>query len=134
MPPCFIPARTAAAAGTYSKTLHFRKSKMDNKTLSIVSYITLIGWLIAFFMGKDKADDLLKYHLRQSLGLMLVSIVFSVALSILVSIVPFLGFLSFVSLIFLVLAVLGILNAANGAKKPLPVIGGLFENAFGFIG
>ena len=39
---------------------------MDNKTLSIVSYITIIGWVIAYFVGKDKADDLLKInpHIR----------------------------------------------------------------------
>ena len=32
---------------------------MDNKTLSIVSYISIIGWVIAYVVGKDKADDLL---------------------------------------------------------------------------
>ena len=36
---------------------------MDNKTLSIVSYISIIGWVIAYVVGKDKADDLLKNHI-----------------------------------------------------------------------
>jgi hypothetical protein len=40
---------------------------MDNKTLSIVSYITVFGWLISFVLGKDKPNSLLKYHLKQSL-------------------------------------------------------------------
>ncbi|CAM2975228.1 hypothetical protein CHFL109739_10800 [Chryseobacterium flavum] len=40
---------------------------MDNKTLSIISYITLFGWLISFVIGKEKANSLLKYHLKQSL-------------------------------------------------------------------
>ncbi|MCL2345114.1 MAG: hypothetical protein FWC58_04590 [Desulfobulbus sp.] len=106
---------------------------MDNKTFSIVSYITIFGWLIAFLAGKEKADDLLKYHLKQSLGLGLTSILFSMALSILIHIMPFLAFLSSFSLLFLVLAVVGIINAANEEKKPLPVIGGMFENAFGSI-
>ena len=48
---------------------------MNNKTLSIVSYITLIGWGIAYIIGKDKADDLLKFHLKQSLGLVIFSII-----------------------------------------------------------
>ncbi len=107
---------------------------MDNKTLSIVSYITIIGWLIAYFAGKEKADDLLKYHLRQSLGLVICSVVFNIAISVLVAIVPMLGLLGYVGIVFLVLMILGILNAANEAKKPLPIIGQWAENNFAFIG
>ncbi len=106
---------------------------MNNKTLSIVSYISIVGWLIAYFMGKEKMDALLKYHLRQSLGLTIVSILFSVALNIVAMIVPALGILGLVSLAFLLLWVIGIINAANGAQKPLPVIGKIFEDKFAFI-
>lgn len=107
---------------------------MDNKTLSIISYITLIGWLIAYFSGKEKADSLLKYHLRQSLGLMIVSIIFNIMIRILISITPALGFLGMAGLLILVFWVLGIINAANGAEKPVPVFGKMFENKFAFIG
>ena len=41
---------------------------MDKKTTGIVSYITLIGWLIAFCAG-DKEGA--KFHLNQSLVLYL---------------------------------------------------------------
>lgn len=106
---------------------------MDNKTLSIVSYITLIGWIIAYFVGKDKADDLLKFHLKQSLGLIIFSIIWSILLNIIISIssLPILGVLGFASLI---LMIIGIINAANGVKKPLPIIGSMFEDKFAFIG
>ncbi|MBV8251601.1 MAG: DUF4870 domain-containing protein [Chitinophaga sp.] len=107
---------------------------MNNKTLSIVSYITLIGWLVAFFSGKDKADDLLKYHLRQSLGLVIAGFVVGIALNIIVWMVPTLSFLSYISLVILVLLILGAINAANEVKKPLPVIGKMFEDKFAFIG
>ena len=106
---------------------------MDNKTLSIVSYITIIGWLIAFFAGKDKADDLLKYHLKQSLGLAIVNIVFNIAIMIVVAIIPSLAFLSYIGLVFFVLMIIGIINAANSVKKPLPIIGNMFEDKFSFI-
>ncbi len=106
---------------------------MDNKTFSIISYITLIGWLVAYFGGKDKADDLLKYHLKQSLGLIICGFVFQLALSILTFIVPMLSFLSFLGIFFLVLFIIGIINAANAQKKPLPIIGKTFENSFSFI-
>jgi uncharacterized membrane protein len=107
---------------------------MNNKTLSIVSYITLIGWLIAYFSGKDKADALLKYHLKQSLGLAIVSIAFNVILGFIVALVPSLSFLGIVGLAILVFWILGMINAANNALKPVPVFGKAFENSFAFIG
>lgn len=107
---------------------------MNTKTLSIVSYVTLIGWAIAYFSGKDKADALLRYHLKQSLGLAIVSVIFSIALNIVASIIPALSFLGVLGLAITVFWVLGIINAANGALKPVPVFGKAFENKFSFIG
>lgn len=107
---------------------------MNKKTLSIVSYITLIGWLIAYFSGKEHADSLLKYHLKQSLGLVICSLIFNVAVSILISILPFLSLVSFVGIAFLVLLIIGAINASNEVQKPLPVIGRFFEDKFKFIG
>ena len=57
---------------------------MDNKTLSVISYITIIGWIVSFVMGKDNANSLLKYHLRQSLGLVIFSFVLGIALQIII--------------------------------------------------
>lgn len=108
--------------------------KMNNKTLSIVSYITVIGWLISYFSGKEQSDSLLKYHLKQSLGLAIVSIIFNIVLSILITIIPALAILGLIGLIFFILFIIGIVNAANGAEKPLPLIGKTFENKFSFIG
>lgn len=107
---------------------------MNNKTLSIVSYITIIGWLIAYFTGKENANSLLKYHLKQSFGLVICSIVFNIVVSILTSLMPFLFFVGYVGIVFLGLMIIGIINASNEVEKPLPIIGKLFENKFGFIG
>lgn len=122
--PTFVPVITP----------HFKHHTMNTKTLSIVSYVTLIGWAIAYFSGKDKADALLRYHLKQSLGLAIVSVIFSVALNIVASIIPALSFLGILGLAITVFWVLGIINAANGALKPVPVFGKAFENKFSFIG
>jgi uncharacterized membrane protein len=107
---------------------------MNNKTLSIVSYITLIGWLISYFYGKENANSLLKYHLRQSLGLLIVSAIYNIALMVLICIIPSLYFLTIIGVIFLVLLIIGIINASNEVEKPLPVIGKMFESKFEFIG
>ena len=106
---------------------------MDNKTLSILSYITIIGWVVAYFSGTDKADVLLKYHLRQSLGLAIVSIVFNIAFTIIASIIPSLSFIGLVGYAFIILWIMGIINAANGALKPVPLIGKMFEDKSSFV-
>ena len=42
---------------------------MDSKVQSIISYLFFpIGWLIAYFGGKEK-NELSRYHFKQSLGL-----------------------------------------------------------------
>ncbi|XJR86829.1 DUF4870 domain-containing protein [Elizabethkingia anophelis] len=106
---------------------------MDNKTLSVISYITIIGWIVSFVMGKDNANSLLKYHLRQSLGLVIFSFVLGIALQIIMSIIG-LYVLGYIGLINFALMIIGIINAANEAEKPLPLIGKMFEDKFAFVG
>jgi uncharacterized membrane protein len=106
---------------------------MNNRTLSIISYITLIGWIIAYISGKEKADALLKYHLKQSLGLAIINILFALALNIIAYVVPALSFLGLAGYVLIVFWILGIINAANGAERPVPVFGKIFENKFAFI-
>jgi len=109
---------------------------MNNKTLSILSYITIIGWLIAYVKSKDlnPKSDLVTYHLRQGFGFFILSIIINIALTIVVSIVPALSFLNYISLILLILWVFGVINAVNEQKKPIPVFGKMFENKFNFLG
>ncbi|PJR03331.1 import component protein [Avrilella dinanensis] len=104
---------------------------MNNKTISIVSYITIIGWLVAYLIGKDNLDALSRYHLRQSLGLAIVGFILNIiSISIL-----FLGMVvNIIGILLLILMIIGIINAANGEMKPLPVIGKWLEDKFDFIG
>lgn len=105
---------------------------MDKKTLSIVSYITIIGWLIAFISNSEKSS-LAKYHLKQSFGLFITAILVGIALGILLSIIPIPFVDNAFSLGVLALMILGILNASKEEEKPLPIIGKFFENQFDFI-
>lgn len=106
---------------------------MSNKKLSVISYITLIGWLIAFVSGKENSNSLLKYHLRQSLGLTIISAIFNVIVIVLTSILPFLSIIAYFSIVFFGLMIIGMINASNEIEKPLPLIGKLFESKFAFL-
>lgn len=122
----------------WQRTILLAKNKtiMSNKTLSILSYITIIGWLIAYFKSRDldPKSNLVNYHLRQGFGFFIFSFVLNIALTIVTSIVPALFFLNYLTLILLILWVFGIINAVNDQEKPIPVIGKLFEDKFSFIG
>lgn len=109
---------------------------MNNKTLAIISYITLIGWLVSYFSykGRDEKNQLVSYHLEQSLGLFIIWVLFSVAAAILAGIIPGLGILvSVIGIIQLLLIIAGIVNAASEVCKPLPLTGKFFEKKFSFL-
>jgi len=116
---------------------------MDRKTLALVSYITIIGWLISYFSYKGQTkDSLVSYHLKQSFGLFIVTVGCAIVLSILLSIITMISFkLAFaISLIFnliylalFILMIIGIIIASKGEEKPLPFIGKMFEGKFNFI-
>jgi uncharacterized membrane protein len=109
---------------------------MDKKTLSIVGYISIIGWLIAYFSFKDKTDksSLEKFHLKQGLGLGVLGVANFIIEAIVVSIVPSLYIIfTITGIAIFILWVMGIINASKEEEKPVPLIGGMFVDKFDFI-
>ena len=106
----------------------------NGKTVAIVSYITLIGWIVALIIHSDKKTSLGAYHLRQSLGLMILGLAVGI-LRFILSMLPFGGVIA-MALAFGMLALwlFGIINAANGEEKPMPVVGGMFQKWFAGLG
>jgi uncharacterized membrane protein len=121
-------------------------STTDNgKTAAIVSYITIIGWLIAYFgMHKDKKTELGSYQLRQTLLFHIAAIVISWALAWLFGIIfltsSFGSGLLLISTLnwivrvgFFIMWLIGFLGAVNGEKKPIPLIGDKAQAMFSSI-
>jgi uncharacterized membrane protein len=109
---------------------------MDKKTLSIISYITIIGWVIAYlsYNKLEEKSNVTRYHLKQSFGVAILSILLSVVLNVIGRFFPSLAsILSLASLVILLLWIFGIINAMNQQEKPVPLVGGMFENKFSFI-
>jgi len=106
---------------------------MNPKVQSILSYIGIL-WLVAYFGGKSERNDFSAYHLKQGLGLLLFSFLFGVAINIVAIVSSSLaGILSYGGILFFILMVLGIINAANDVKKPLPLLGEMFDRQFPFL-
>ena len=99
----------------------------DGKTIAIIAYITLIGFVAALVMNNDKKFPLASFHIRQSLGLMLTS--FAIGL---IGIIPILGWLiNLVAIFFLLyMWIMGLINAINGRFKVLPFLGDKYAEWF----
>ena len=94
---------------------------MDKKTTSIVSYLTFIGWIIAYCAGnKEEA----KFHLNQSLVIYLGCLCVAVA-AVVLAFIPILGWLAIwaANIYLLVMWVMGLIAAINDEEKELPLIG-----------
>ena len=90
-----------------------------NKTAAIISYITWIGFIIAFCIA-DRSDRFTAHHLNQALVLNILSVVGGV-----LRVIPLIGNMAagLVELVVLVFWVIGIYRAATGSMQPLPFIG-----------
>ncbi|MBX9449751.1 MAG: hypothetical protein KL787_08565 [Taibaiella sp.] len=105
-------------------------SILDGKTTAIISYLTLIGLIIAFVQNSEKKNPFANFHIRQSLGLMCTGLALS-----LINIIPLLGWIICIvgMFVLLVLWIMGLLNAINGKETPVPVIGNLYGKWFSGI-
>ncbi len=111
------------------------KQNAEDNTIAILAYITIIGWIIALVMNNDKKSDLGGFHIRESLGIMLVSFAVMIV-AFIFAFIPFLGSLITVILWLAIMAmwIMGLINAINKEKKTLPVIGDFFQKTFASIG
>ncbi len=99
----------------------------EDRTVAIVSYLTIIGFIVAVVIHSNKKTQVGAFHLRQSLGILLTGFAAGV-----VGIVPILGWLiALVSIpVLLVFWVMGLIGAINGQTKPLPLLGEHYQKWF----
>ncbi|MBA4135702.1 MAG: hypothetical protein C0518_00135 [Opitutus sp.] len=104
----------------------------EDKTVAIVSYLTIIGWIVALVIHGNKKTRLGSYHLRQALGIYLSFVLAGVANWVLV-LIPFIGWIAipvlWVGLV--VLWVMGLVAAVGGEMKPVPLLGEHYQKFLG---
>tara|TARA_R110002073_G_scaffold4213_1_gene27891 strand:- start:30912 stop:31238 length:327 start_codon:yes stop_codon:yes gene_type:complete len=98
----------------------------EGKTIAIISYITWIGTLIAFIMNNEKKNTFASFHIRQMVGLSLLSIVNSFV------VYRFIGYgaFSIIGIGILVLWVMGLIGAVQGEERKIPLLGDQFQEWF----
>ena len=98
----------------------------EGKTIAIISYITWIGTLIAYFMNNEKRNAFAAFHIRQSIGISLFSMVNSVFL------IRYIGVWTagLIGFGLLVLLIIGLIGAIQGEEKKIPLFGDIFQDWF----
>jgi uncharacterized membrane protein len=112
-----VPPSHAAVPGTMA----------EDKTVAILCYVTVIGFIAAIFMHQNRKTELGAFHLRQALGLVVTGLVGGVC-----AVVPILGWIVwFLVLIgMFVLWLLGLVSAIRGEIRPVPLLGEHYQRWF----
>ncbi|MFV9551308.1 hypothetical protein [Algibacter sp. PT7-4] len=99
---------------------------------AIISYITIFGVIIAFFMNNedDKKSKFASFHIRQSLGLWLTFFALGYIIG---SFNSWLITASFY-LFFAVLFIFGFSNAIARKAQPVPLVGNFYQRIFSNLG
>lgn len=104
----------------------------EDKTVAILSYLTLLGFIVGIVLNSSKKTRLGAFHLRQVLGFFLTLIGVAVCQFVLVFI-PILGWLAILVLwcSMLVFWLLGFIGAIRGQMTPMPLVGPMYQRWFG---
>lgn len=92
----------------------------EGKKIATISYITIIGLVIAFIMNNEKKDAFASYHIKQSVGLAVTGLVLGI-----IGMIPIIGWIINILGIFILLYmwVMGLMNAINEKESPVPFLG-----------
>jgi uncharacterized membrane protein len=103
----------------------------EGKTVAILSYLTVVGWLVALNLHARKKSKLGAFHLRQSLGIWIIILLFFLLRVLLVQI-PKIGNLlqTILALGLSMLWLYGLITAAMAREKTVPFLGKKFQHIF----
>ncbi|AWX45976.1 hypothetical protein HME9304_03008 [Flagellimonas maritima] len=99
------------------------------RTTAIISYITIVGCLIALTMNMEPKNSFARFHIRQAFGVHVMYHALAIVLTFTNIAQAALG----LYFLYLVLALYGFFGAINSKKQLLPLIGAYFQKWFTFI-
>ena len=103
---------------------------LEGRSYALISYITIIGTIIAFFMNNDKKNDFANFHIRQALGLWLTFFALGYVVGIFDNWLITFAFWLFFGILF----IYGFINAVAGKPQTVPIVGEFYQKIFSSIG
>lgn len=98
----------------------------QGKQTAIVSYLTIIGTIIAIFMNSENKNAFASFHIRQALGIFLTFFLLGYPVGYFDSWMVSASFWTFI----LILWLFGFMNALNGEQKTVPFLGEFYQKLF----
>lgn len=92
----------------------------QDKIISIIAHITIVGWVIAMVMNAQRRSEFAGFYIRQCLGLH--------AFAAIGSLIP--GVRLIIGVVILVFLILSLIGAINNRKSPTPFLGAYFQDWF----
>lgn len=93
------------------------------RVFCVISYLTIIGWLITLVYYGQHKGSCTRFHLKQSLGLIITCSIFTF--------VPLIGW--GINIVLAVFWILAVVHLVAGRNYLVPVIGNWFQEHFDFI-
>ena len=85
----------------------------QGKLVAIISYLTIIGWVIAIVLNSQNKTAIGSFHIRQTLLLFLIAFA--------LFFIPIIGWIA--NLGTFVLWIIGLIGAVQGQQKEVPLVG-----------
>jgi uncharacterized membrane protein len=98
----------------------------QGKTNAIVSYLTIIGTIIAMVQNSGVKNPFASFHIRQALGIILTFFALGYPIGYFDSWMVTAGFYIF----FFILWIYGFLGALQGQQNLIPILGPAFQKLF----
>ncbi len=93
------------------------------RLVAVVSYLTIVGWLVALLIYGHHKASLSSFHLRQSLGL--------IVTGCLLSFIPLIGWA--LNLGVIAAWFYGVFFAIKGVEQQVPLLGDFYQQHLDFI-
>jgi uncharacterized membrane protein len=98
----------------------------QGKQTAIVSYLTIIGSIIAIFMNSETKNAFASFHIRQALGIFVTFFLLGYPVGYFNSWMITGSFWTFIFILWL----FGFMNALNGEQKSVPFLGEFYQKLF----
>lgn len=98
----------------------------QGKQIAWISYITIVGTIIAIFMNNETKNSFASFHIRQALGIFLTFFLLGYPIGYFDSWMVSASFWTFIFILWL----FGFMNALSGGQKPVPFLGEFYQNVF----
>ncbi len=98
----------------------------EGKQAAIISYVTIIGTVIAIFMNNETKNPFASFHIRQALGINITYFALGYFIGYFDSWMVSAAYWTFIFILWLY----GFLGALNGEQKIVPLVGQWYQKIF----